>query len=104
MLTNMMMMMMVYTVVMVMTFSGVSADNGQCEERSIPMCKEIGYNLTRFPNQFNHESQDEVRKEIPLNMFRLFRIEGPNDSLCCRVLTDDTSFYVDPSTLCSVSL
>ena len=33
---------------------------GQCEEISIPMCKEIGYNFTRLPNQFNHESQDEV--------------------------------------------
>ena len=36
---------------------------GQCEEISIPMCKEIGYNFTRLPNQFNHESQDEVRHD-----------------------------------------
>ena len=36
---------------------------GQCEEISIPMCKEIGYNFTRLPNQFNHESQDEVSNE-----------------------------------------
>ena len=35
---------------------------GQCEEISIPMCKEIGYNFTRLPNQFNHESQDEVSR------------------------------------------
>ena len=36
------------------------AGGGQCEEIQIPMCKEIGYNFTRLPNQFNHESQDEV--------------------------------------------
>ena len=40
---------------------------GQCEEISIPMCKEIGYNFTRLPNQFNHESQDEVRPEQSLS-------------------------------------
>ena len=39
----------------------VNAIDGQCEEISIPMCKEIGYNFTRLPNQFNHETQDEVR-------------------------------------------
>ena len=39
---------------------------GQCEEISIPMCKEIGYNFTRLPNQFNHESQDEVSIEQSL--------------------------------------
>lgn len=36
------------------------AGDGQCQEISIPMCKEIGYNYTRLPNQFNHETQDEV--------------------------------------------
>ena len=40
---------------------------GQCEEISIPMCKEIGYNFTRLPNQFNHESQDEVSIEQSLS-------------------------------------
>ena len=38
----------------------VAAEPGQCEEISIPLCKEIGYNYTRLPNQFNHETQDEV--------------------------------------------
>jgi len=28
------------------------------------MCKEIGYNLTRLPNQFNHETQDEAGLEV----------------------------------------
>ena len=40
--------------------SVAGAGGGQCEEIQIPMCKEIGYNFTRLPNQFNHESQDEV--------------------------------------------
>ena len=40
---------------------------GQCEEISIPMCKEIGYNFTRLPNQFNHESQDEVSNVSTVN-------------------------------------
>ena len=40
--------------------SVAGAGSGQCEEIQIPMCKEIGYNFTRLPNQFNHESQDEV--------------------------------------------
>ena len=38
------------------------AEGGQCEEIQIPMCKDIGYNFTRLPNEFNHESQDEVSK------------------------------------------
>ena len=53
----------VIIVVMTMTMAlmrMVTGDEGQCEEISIPMCKEIGYNYTRLPNQFNHESQDEV--------------------------------------------
>ena len=45
---------------MMMMMTVVSGESGQCEEISIPMCKEIGYNLTRLPNQFNHETQDEV--------------------------------------------
>ena len=36
------------------------AEGGQCEEIQIPMCSDIGYNFTRLPNEFNHESQDEV--------------------------------------------
>merc|ERR1719348_1545695 len=42
----------------------VSGESGQCEEITIPMCKEIGYNFTRLPNQFNHETQDEAGLEV----------------------------------------
>ena len=34
--------------------------SGDCEPIGIPMCQNIGYNFTRLPNQFNHETQEEV--------------------------------------------
>lgn len=40
------------------------AEGGQCEEIQIPMCSDIGYNFTRLPNEFNHESQDEAGLEV----------------------------------------
>ncbi|KAL1022187.1 hypothetical protein UPYG_G00023310 [Umbra pygmaea] len=35
-----------------------------CEPITVPMCKTIGYNLTYMPNQFNHDTQDEVGLEV----------------------------------------
>ncbi|XP_010890407.2 frizzled-5 [Esox lucius] len=35
-----------------------------CEPITVPMCKGIGYNLTYMPNQFNHDTQDEVGLEV----------------------------------------
>lgn len=35
-----------------------------CEPITVPMCKGIGYNLTYTPNQFNHDTQDEVGLEV----------------------------------------
>jgi frizzled protein 5/8 len=40
--------------------SGGGSKDNTCEAITIPMCKEIGYNFTRLPNQFNHQNQDEV--------------------------------------------
>lgn len=37
---------------------------GRCEEITIPMCRGIGYNLTLFPNEMNHETQDEAGLEV----------------------------------------
>lgn len=37
---------------------------GRCEEITIPMCLNIGYNLTRMPNELNHENQDEAGLEV----------------------------------------
>lgn len=39
-------------------------DKQRCEEIKIPMCRGIGYNLTKFPNAMNHETQDEAGLEV----------------------------------------
>ncbi|XP_060534561.1 frizzled-2 [Cylas formicarius] len=39
-------------------------EEGKCEEITIPMCLGIGYNMTRMPNELNHESQDEAGLEV----------------------------------------
>ncbi|XP_022239628.1 frizzled-5-like [Limulus polyphemus] len=36
----------------------------QCEEISIPMCKDIGYNATSMPNPFYHTTQEEAGFEV----------------------------------------
>ncbi|RZC43265.1 Frizzled and/or Fz domain containing protein [Asbolus verrucosus] len=36
----------------------------RCEEITIPMCMNIGYNLTRMPNELNHETQEEAGLEV----------------------------------------
>ncbi|XP_046902577.1 frizzled-5 isoform X2 [Hypomesus transpacificus] len=35
-----------------------------CEPITVPMCKGIGYNFTYMPNQFNHDTQEEVGLEV----------------------------------------
>ncbi|XP_055318993.1 frizzled-2 isoform X1 [Sitodiplosis mosellana] len=37
--------------------------NSRCEEIKIPMCRGIGYNLTSFPNEMNHDTQEEAGLE-----------------------------------------
>lgn len=60
-----------YILLFVLCFCGVSFlsvtandDERKCQEITIPMCKGIGYNLTHFPNQFNHETQEEAGLEV----------------------------------------
>ena len=36
----------------------------RCEKIKIPMCQNIGYNLTSIPNMFNHDTQEEAALEI----------------------------------------
>lgn len=38
--------------------------NSRCEEIKIPMCRGIGYNLTSFPNDMNHDTQEEAGLEV----------------------------------------
>ncbi|CAF0736109.1 unnamed protein product [Brachionus calyciflorus] len=41
-----------------------SKENGRtCQEITVPMCRNIEYNTTSFPNQFNHETQQEAAAE-----------------------------------------
>lgn len=35
----------------------------KCVEITVPMCRGIGYNMTSFPNQFNHQTQEEAGLE-----------------------------------------
>lgn len=41
-----------------------SGKSPRCEEITIPMCRGIGYNLTSYPNEFSHDSQDEAGMEV----------------------------------------
>ncbi|KAF0301547.1 Frizzled-5 [Amphibalanus amphitrite] len=36
----------------------------QCQEISIAMCRNIGYNVTLMPNQFHHDTQEEAGLEV----------------------------------------
>ncbi len=38
-------------------------NNKKCEEITVPMCRNMEYNLTSMPNQFNHETQQEAAME-----------------------------------------
>lgn len=42
----------------------MKTDKQRCEEIKIPMCRGIGYNLTKFPNTLNIESQEEAGLEV----------------------------------------
>lgn len=41
-----------------------SDSESRCEEITIPMCRGIGYNLTRMPNELNHDNQEEAGLEV----------------------------------------
>ena len=36
----------------------------KCQRLTIPMCTDMKYNLTRFPNDFGHEDQKEAGMEV----------------------------------------
>ncbi|XP_071486103.1 frizzled-5-like [Diadema antillarum] len=36
----------------------------KCEPITVPMCRDVGYNMTYMPNQFNHHTQDEAGLEV----------------------------------------
>ncbi|XP_077584710.1 frizzled-5 [Stigmatopora nigra] len=43
---------------------GAASKEISCEPLTVPMCRGIGYNLTYTPNQFNHDTQEEVGLEV----------------------------------------
>ena len=45
-------------------FSAGNGKGNQCEEITVPMCKQIGYNATIFPNELEHNTQNEAGLEI----------------------------------------
>lgn len=44
--------------------TGTGGSSLRCEEITIPMCRGIGYNHTSFPNDLDHDSQDEAGLEV----------------------------------------
>lgn len=50
----------------------------RCEEITIPMCRGIGYNMTSFPNEMNHENQEEAGLEVH-QFWPLVEIKCSND-------------------------
>jgi len=44
--------------------AGVANGGKRCEPITIPMCKDIQYNMTIIPNLLNHETQDDAGLEV----------------------------------------
>lgn len=44
--------------------AGHRPSESKCELITLPMCKGIGYNHTRFPNQLNQDTQEEAGLEV----------------------------------------
>ena len=45
--------------------TGANAERQRkCQEITIPMCRGIPYNLTSYPNRFNHDTQEEAGLEV----------------------------------------
>ena len=40
-----------------------------CEPVRIPVCKDMPYNMTSFPNRLGHKAQDDAGLEVAFNTF-----------------------------------
>lgn len=56
---------------LVLTALAADALQPRCEEITIPMCRGIGYNLTSFPNDLDHDTQEEAGLEVLTLMYIL---------------------------------
>lgn len=45
------------------SFASNEVKEQKCEEITVPMCRNMEYNMTTMPNQFNHETQQEAAAE-----------------------------------------
>ena len=50
--------------ILVLVYHLASADKTKCEDITIPMCQNLGYNTTYTPNRFFHEDQKEAALEV----------------------------------------
>lgn len=41
-----------------------SEEYQRCERVTIPMCRDVKYNMTTLPNRFHHETQEEAGLEV----------------------------------------
>ena len=74
----------------------------KCEGITVPMCKGIGYNLTKMPNPFNHETQEEAGLEAH-QFWPLVEIECSPDLkffLCSMYVPICMEDYNDPLPAC----
>lgn len=44
--------------------AAAAAGAPRCEDITIPMCRGVGYNRTSFPNQLDHDTQEEAGLEV----------------------------------------
>ena len=54
-----------FTVLLLLSaFCFASIEGKKCVEIKIPLCQNIGYNLTSMPNMFNHTTQEEAALDV----------------------------------------
>jgi len=69
---------------MAMIYFVYIADGKSCEPITVPMCRDIGYTMTQFPNSLGHQRQDDAGLEVN-QFFPLVKVqcsEHLKDFLC----------------------
>jgi len=56
--------------------------HGRCEPITIPLCKDIQYNMTIMPNLLNHRKQDDAGLEVH-QFYPLVKVMACSTSLIC---------------------
>ena len=50
--------------ILMLVYHLANGDDMKCEEITIPLCQNLGYNSTYYPNRFHHEDQKEAALEV----------------------------------------